>query len=57
MYRKKVQLKLIRPYNGERDFVGKLQKYENDAISIECEEHNYTFLLNDVAYVRLYVEF
>jgi ribosome maturation factor RimP len=54
---KMVQLKLIRPYNGEREFVGKLQKFENDAVSIECEDHNYTFLLNDVAYVKLYFEF
>lgn len=54
---KTVQLKLIRPYNGERDFIGKLQKLENDAVSMECDEHNYTFLLNDTAFVKLFLEF
>lgn len=55
---KKIQIKLIRPYNGEREFIGILTKYENNQVSIVCEnDDEYTFTINDTAYIRWYVEF
>ncbi len=54
---KQVQLRLIRPINGERDFIGKLNKYENDSVFIDCEGNENTFLINDLAYIRWYAEF
>lgn len=52
-----VQVKLIRPYNGEREFIGKLIKYESNQITIERENDVYTFAKNETAYIRWYVEF
>ena len=52
-----VVVRLIRPYNGEREFVGVLKNAENDAVIIETEENEYEFRMNDIAFVRLYVEF
>lgn len=53
----KVVVRLIRPYNGEREFVGTLLGLASGAVSIQTETDTYTFLLGDTAYVRLYVEF
>lgn len=54
---KVIQVKLIRPYNGEREFIGKLIKYELNQITIECENDVYTFTKNETAYIKWYVEF
>lgn len=54
---KKVQIKLIRPYNGEREFIGILIKYDKTQVTISCENDEYTFVINDTAYIRWYVEF
>ena len=48
-----VSLKLIRPYNGEREFTGALLGLENGAVSIQTAQDKYSFLLSEVAYVRL----
>lgn len=48
-----IKIRLIRPYNDERDFVGKLIKLDNGKVSIECGEETFAFSMGDVAYVRL----
>lgn len=53
----KVLVRLIRPYQGERDFTGVLCGYKDGAVSIDTETGRYSFLLSDTAYVRLYAEF
>lgn len=52
-----VCLKLIRPYNGGREFSGTLLGLENGAVSIQTEQDKYSFLLTEVAYVRLRFDF
>lgn len=52
-----VVLKLIRPYNGEREFRGELLGLENGSVSIQTESDTYSFLMGDIAFVRLYAEF
>lgn len=52
-----VVVRLIRPYNGEREFRGVLSGLENGAVTIRTGEESYTFLRNDTAFVRLYMEF
>lgn len=53
-----VQVKLIRPHiSGEREFNGILLKHEDNTVGIKCGEEEYSFADNELAYVRLYVEF
>ncbi len=51
-----VMVKLIRPFEGEREFVGKLIGRENGAVTVETAKGAYTFLQTDIAYVRLYAD-
>ena len=53
----KISLRLIRPYNGERDFIGVLTNFSDNCVSIKTEAEEYTFKLADVAFVRLHIEF
>lgn len=53
----KISLRLIRPFNGQRDFVGVLSGFIDNSVSINTEEDEYKFSMSDVAYVRLYIEF
>ncbi len=54
----KVEIKLFAPYNGRKNFTGKLNGLINDKVSIE-DENNKTIEIpfNTIASVRLYVEF
>lgn len=53
----KISLRLIRPYNGERDFIGELKNFASNTVSIQTNVEEYQFNLSDIAFVRLYVEF
>lgn len=53
----KVTLRLIRPYQGEREFIGTLIGCENGVISIDTGTEKYSFPEGDTAFVRLYAEF
>ncbi|MFZ2537955.1 MAG: ribosome maturation factor RimP [Oscillospiraceae bacterium] len=53
----KISLRLIRPYNGERDFIGELTNFVDNLVSIKTNVEEYTFNLSEVAFVRLYTEF
>ncbi len=50
---RKVDLKLYRPVNGGKERTGTLTAYEDGAVSVD----NVRFEKNDVAQVRLHVEF
>ncbi|MDL2232608.1 ribosome maturation factor RimP [Ruminococcaceae bacterium OttesenSCG-928-L11] len=61
-----VQVRLIRPFKGRRDFVGALTDYDGDNITILLEDEpdgdpdnatEMTFTIKESAYVRLYVDF
>ena len=52
-----VSVKLFRPVNGAKEFVGTLTGYEDGAVTIEAAGATHTFQKNEVAQVRLYVEF
>lgn len=54
---KEVMLKLIRPYENEREFIGQLICMENDMVSILVNGITQIFGRADIAYVRLYIEF
>lgn len=49
---KSVKIKLIRPQEGIREFIGTLKKYDGN-IEIETENGSITFLKADIASVRL----
>jgi len=53
---KRIRVKLIRPYEGEREFSGRLLGMEDGTVRIETEQDTYAFLLSDTAYVRLEME-
>ena len=52
-----VSVKLFRPVNGAEEVVGTLTGYEDGAVTIEAAGATHTFQKNEVAQVRLYVEF
>ena len=52
-----VSVKLFRPVIGAKEFVGTLTGYEDGAVTIEAAGATHTFQKNEVAQVRLYVEF
>jgi ribosome maturation factor RimP len=54
---KEVVVKLIRPYNGEREFRGVLEGLVEESVVIRTEQGALSFLLADIAHVRLYVDF
>ena len=52
-----VLVKLYRPKDGQKEFVGKLTGYEDGNVSIEVGTDTVSFEKSEVALVRLYVEF
>lgn len=54
-----VEVRMIRPVNGARDFFGKLEGLSGDGIVTVALENDtcMAFPLSDAAYVRLYAEF
>lgn len=56
-----VQVRMIRPVEGIRDFTGALSGFENGSISILLgngeEEVEMTFTKKETAYIKLYVNF
>ncbi len=52
-----VLVKLYRPRDGQKEFVGTLSAYDDGAVTIAQGEHAVSFEKTEVALVRLYVEF
>ena len=52
-----VLVKLYRPKDGQKEFVGTLTGYEDGAVTIEAGANTFTFEKTEVALTRLYVEF
>lgn len=51
-----VVLRLIRPFEGEREFKGELLGCHDGAVTIKTNLQEMSFLLSDTAYVRLYAD-
>lgn len=49
----KVELRLIRPDNGVRDFSGLLAGYGDGTVIIDCGGEQRSFSLKDLSYIRL----
>ncbi len=52
-----VLVKLYRPRDGQKEFVGTLSAYDDGAVTILQGENAVSFQKTEVALVRLYVEF
>ena len=52
-----VSVKLFKPIGGAKEFIGKLAGYADGAVTIDTAGTTYTFQKNEVAQVRLHVEF
>lgn len=52
-----VLVKLYKPVDGKKEIVGTLAGYEDGAVSVSVGETTRRFEKNEVALVRLYVEF
>ena len=52
-----IDVRLYRPKDGAKEFVGVLREYEDGRVTIETAAGPMTFEKNEVALVRLYVEF
>ena len=51
-----VVVKLIRSYEGEREFCGELVDFRDSIVTIREERGDFSFLQSDIAYVRLYAD-
>jgi len=50
----KVQVRFIRPVDGERDFKGVLKDFDNGTITVETEEgKTFLFKKNEASYIKL----
>ncbi len=52
-----VEVKLYRPRDGRKDFVGLLKAYENGDVTLEVNGAPMTFEKKEIALVRLYPRF
>ena len=52
-----VTVKLFKPVNGSKEYAGTLTGYADGAVTVEAAGTTYTFQKNEVAQVRLRVEF
>ena len=52
-----VTVKLFKAVNGAKEYAGTLTGYNDGAVTIEAAGTTYTFQKNEVAQVRLRVEF
>ena len=52
-----VLVKLYRPMEGQKEFIGQLFGYEDGSVTLTVGENHITFENKQVALVRLYVEF
>ena len=53
----KVCVKLYKPVDGAKEFIGTLTGYADGAVSIESAGKTYTFEKSELAQVRLHVDF
>ena len=53
----KVLLRLYRPRDGRKEYIGVLKDYQDSTISLEVGEEAMTFTPEETAMVRLYAEF
>ena len=52
-----VEVKLYKPLNGSKEYVGILDDYDETTITISAEEENFTFPKADIAVIRLTIDF
>lgn len=52
-----VLVKLYRPRNGRKEYVGTLKAYEAGTVTLEAGQETMEFTPQETAMVRLYVEF
>ena len=53
----KVEVKLYKAFEGQKEFVGRLIDFEDNTFTIEQGENTLTFTLKETALVRPYIEF
>ncbi len=53
----KIEVKLYRPVNGQKEFVGTLTDFADGSFTIETEKESITFTQKEAALVRPHVEF
>ena len=53
----RVTVKLIRPRDGKREFLGVLKQYVDRAFTIEENGEELSFPLSECAYIKLYDDF
>ena len=52
-----VEVKLYRPREGRKEFVGRLQNYQDGAVTLEIDGAQVLFTRQEIALVRLYPRF
>ncbi len=54
---KDVEIKLYKPFEGNKEYEGVLQAFDENSITVSDGEHEQTFLRSDIAIIRLALDF
>jgi len=52
-----VDIKTFKPVNGSKEFTGTLKAFDKDTITVEFDDGEETFVRNDIAIIRLSIDF
>ncbi|MCD8380676.1 MAG: ribosome maturation factor RimP [Lachnospiraceae bacterium] len=52
-----IECKTYRPVDGQKEFSGILKSFDDESLTIECEEEEMKFLRKDLAVIRLALDF
>ena len=52
-----VDIKTFKPINGSKEFTGTLKAFDKDTITVEFDDGEETFVRNDIAIIRLSIDF
>jgi len=52
-----VEIKLYKPLNGTKEYEGVLERFDENTITVSDEEEEHTFSRNDIAIIKLALDF
>lgn len=54
---KPIEIRLYKPRNKQKDFVGTLKAYDDSSVTIDTDGEEITFEKKDISLIRQYIEF
>ena len=54
---KQVEIKTYKPFDKQKEFTGILKSHDDNSVTIEFEDGDFTFLKKDLSMIRLAIDF